>query len=61
MPGRNCRLESNINRKLSGLGKDLDLFGFFYCHIKVSENLGLYIGLLPVRSDDGGVSLPFGE
>lgn len=35
-----------------------DLFGFFYCKIKVSE--GAYLGLLPIRSKKG-IEFPLGE
>ena len=58
MPGLNCTLESHINKIFTD---DLPIFGFFYCHIKVSEEVGLYFGLLPVRSPEGGVSMPIGE
>ena len=60
MPGQQCILESSINKRFT---EDLDLFGFFYCNIRVSEEVGLYLGLLPVRDvpqSEGGISLPMG-
>ena len=60
MPGKECTLESSINKRFT---EDLELFGFFYCTIKVRED-SLNIGLLPVRDvpqSEGGISLPIGE
>ena len=54
MPGLKCKILSKIDKDL----KDLkDLFGFYYCEIYAPKDL--YIGLLPVRLDDGNY-LPCG-
>lgn len=46
MPGTNCTFIENSN----GSVNLHDLFGFFYCEIKTSDN---YLGLLPVHHKEG--------
>ena len=53
MAGLNCIYRDNINNNIN---ECLDLFGFFYCRIKTSDK---YIGLIPIRSDEG-IKMPLG-
>jgi hypothetical protein len=54
MPGLGCEYVSDINLELNN---NLDIFGFYYCKIKTSNN---YLGLLPLRSKEG-IIMPNGE
>lgn len=54
IPGRYC----NYLEDLSSQGLDLkNLFGFFYCEIETEDK---YLGLLPVRSEEG-IIMPNGK
>ena len=55
MPGLNCSKVSYFEGC-----EDIDsLFGFFYCRIETT--LDGYLGLLPVRTEIGGLSFPLGQ
>lgn len=54
LPGINCvKTEYHLNKPIL-----FDIFGFFYCKIKTSNN---YIGLLPKRNEKGDLCFPLGE
>jgi len=54
IPGKVCMYVEDFTSKGLTLDK---LFGFFYCEIETNNG---YIGLLPVRGNDG-VSMPLGK
>lgn len=54
MPGRVCVYDNKINLPVNEM---LDIFGFFYCHIKTNNS---YRGLLPLRNKSG-IIMPNGE
>lgn len=54
MPGLECYYKEYIINKPDIEG----LFGFYYCKVSTTDN---YIGLLPVRTEDGSVIMPNGS
>ena len=54
IPGKTCNYIEDLSHKGLELG---DLFGFFYCEIETEND---YLGLLPVRVDEG-VIMPNGS
>jgi hypothetical protein len=58
MPGLDCKYIENYNTSNNDNLDFKNLFGFFYCKIKSSDN---YIGLLPKRTSEGRLIFPNGE
>lgn len=55
MPGLDCEHVGDMAVKFD---KTTDLFGFYYCDVKTSED---YYGLLPIRDEDNSILMPNGE
>ena len=56
MPGVNCVYIDSINTNIKNYVDNM--FGFYYCSIETTND---YLGLIPVRQDNGSVFMPNGS